>query len=77
MLNEKIYFTNSIFNKRLIHDAKYAKNSYNSMSKKKKRLKNELRTLTDIFPRYTDGQLIHEKILNITNNLGKCKLKPQ
>ena len=44
---------------------------------KKKRLKNELRTLTDIFPGYTDGQLIHEKILNITNNLGKCKLKPQ
>ena len=44
---------------------------------KKKRLKNELRTLTDIFPGYTDGQLIHEKILNINNNLGKCKLKPQ
>lgn len=24
-----------------------------------------------------DGQIAHEKMLNITNNQGKCKSKPQ
>ena len=45
--------------------------------KKKKRLQKELRTCIDIFQKKTNGQQIHENMLNITNHQEKGKSKPQ